>query len=229
MKNRSSHIFLFFFTVLFYSCAGNKDRVFIPVNEYKNENNKKITISDIIDTKTVNGIEYMPDWLFMYINGGINKAETINSFQGRYLFIAKNEGNNFNALNKWAENYTVQNNFPIIAASRIENRLVSAATLYPDDEYGDFFETLVKKAFNTEYDGAVIEDSFWIKIIENDTENDSEQFKEKYIFFILTSIEKIQMQEIIRKMTAEAVAVTNSSQKQNAAIKNIQQNFFEGF
>ncbi|MDR2729785.1 MAG: hypothetical protein LBB81_02675 [Treponema sp.] len=215
--------------ILFNSCAGNKDRIFIPANEYKNENDNKLNTNGIIDTQAGNRIENIPDWLFIFLEGGINKAEAINSYRGRYLFIAKNEGSNFNALNKWAENYTIQNNFPMIAASRIERRLISAATLYPDDEYGGFFEIVVKKAFNAEYEGAVIEDSFWIKMIENETENDNAQSGEKYIFYILTSIEKIQMQEIIRKITAEAIDGINPSQKQSAAVKNIQQNFFEEF
>jgi len=227
MNDKSPRIFFLLLLIIIFSCAGNKEKIFIPADNFNTVNENTISLTDIVDTQAGKRIENMPDWLLKYIEGGVNNAETLYSFSGKYLFVAKNENRNFNALKKWEENYTVQNNFPMIAATRIERRLISAATLYPDDEYGEFFENTVKKAYNASYDGAAIEDSFWIKT--NESENDNNSPEEKYIYFILTSIDKGKLYEIIKNITAEAASGIKLNRKQNAAVKNIQQNFFMGF
>lgn len=119
------------------------------------------------------------------------------------------------------------------------------ASLYPDDEYGLFFERLIKNAYNAEYPGAVKEDVFWIKTNfenENNEEFADNVSPEIFMFFILISIDKETMQTIITDMMETTVADLAESAgrrplqrllaialAQTAAVNNLRQVFFEGF
>jgi hypothetical protein len=176
----------------------------------------------------------LPDWLIFYFKGGIAEVEKLDSCKDRYVFIGKNRGANFIALNKWAGNFTVIQDFPRLAADRIEKRLNSTTSLYPDDEYGDFYEMLVKKAFNAEYPDAVKEQTYWIKTaaeVNNaaGAPQGAAAAPENYEFYIFVSMEKNKMQSIIRTMMANTLAAVTPTRAQNAAINRLQQIFFEGF
>jgi len=113
----------------------------------------------------------------------------------------------------------------MLAASRIEKRMYLTASLYPDDEYGAFYETMIHNAYKAEYSDAVKEDYYWIKI-KSDKEED---ISENYMFFLLITIEKNIMQSIIKDMiakTSEAVILTN---RQNSSVNKLRNTFFEGF
>lgn len=196
----------------------------MPDPDYIDINNISLMLGDITETKDGAGNVDVPDWLIAYILGGIDEVEKIDSYFGKYCFIAENEGGNFGALNKWADNYSEVQDFPRLAAARIERRLISAAELYPDDEYGSFYETLVKKAFSAEYAGALIEDIYWIKI-----RRDHEYNEEVYDFFILISIDRMFMRTIIGNMMAETLAEVTPARAQFTAIRRLQQNFYTGF
>ncbi|GHV96037.1 hypothetical protein AGMMS50293_23570 [Spirochaetia bacterium] len=181
----------------------------------------------------------MPEWVNQFLRGGIPGLEAIGAYQNRYVFVGKNKGNNFSALQQWAENFSPVQDFPRLAAARIEHRLISAASLYPDDEYGDYFEFLIKSASDAEYAGALKEESFWIKQrVEHKTETaDSEEtdqsgpplVEEVYEFFVLISIDKTILQTRIREFMAGIKPAVPPSRAQKAAINRVQQIFFEGF
>ena len=234
---------IFSITVLIISmivlgtCIGQKNAISFPVPgpaEMIVESFKEIDIDSIIESKDGHGTIYLPDWLSAFISGGIAKAEELSLYHNKYLFIGINTGNNFAALSKWAENFTVVHNFPRLAAARIEKRLISEGSLYPDDEYGLFFETLIKRAFNAEYPGAVKEETYWIKILANNETGNAEEniaagSQELYDFFILISIDKSALRNIINGMMSGTVEAVDKTRAQNASIRRIQQIFFEGF
>jgi hypothetical protein len=173
----------------------------------------------------------MPPWVSRYLSGGISELETMEAYSGKYVFMGQNRGNNFNALNQWIDMFNPAQDFPRLAAARIEKRLIAGASLYPDDEYGQYFEALVKNASDAEYPGAVKEDSYWIKpSINTQAENQMPYAEQEiYDFFILISIDKIALQNRIRELMAAIVTKVPPTRDQNAAINRIQQLFFEGF
>jgi len=233
MKNNKLAAVFFLCVIIIGACVGQNNLISYPTPEYfKNDNvEDSIMINDITETKEGAGVVRLPVWLTAFINGGIEEAEKMDIYSGRYLFIGKQEGINFDVMNKWTRNYTVKQDFPRLAAARIEKRMISTAALYPDDEYGLFYETTVKKAYNGEYIGAAIEDTYWIKTkVYNDGDIKNENnFLETYKFFVFISIDKTEMQTIIKKMMSEANAAVTSTRAQKAAINRLQQNFFEGF
>jgi len=98
--------------------------------------------------------------------------------------------------------------------------------LYPDDEYGAFYEKLIKKSYDAEYPDAATEDIYWIKKTETSEANG---FQDIYEFFAFTIIDKTIMQDIINKMMEETRETVTPTRAQSNAIANIQLHFFEGF
>jgi len=227
MKRKFLMAFFLFAAVLLCSCAGQGANSYRPVPNYADDviPEKSIFIGDITQTRGGAGYAHLPGWLFAFINGGIEEVEGMDFYRDKYCFIGTNESGNFGALNKWAENYSVAQDFPRLAAVRIEKRLISAAALYPDDEYGSFYEIMVKKAFDAEYAGAFLEDTFWIK----KKGNQSDSSGEAYEFFVFISIDRITMRNILENMMTEKLALVTPTRAQNTAIKRLQQDFFAGF
>jgi len=219
-------IFCFLIIVLL-SCAGQRNRNFIPEPDfsvYKIEN--KIDFGDIVETKNrpASNRNYPPEeslplWLYVFINEGIKETEKIENFNEKYVFISYQSGVNFSALLKWSDNFSAQQDFSKLSAIRIEERLIAGASLFPDDEYGKFFERLVKRAYNTEYNGVVKEETFWFKSSSPDL----------YHFYILFTIDKSVMKMIIEDMMAKSIGNERLTKAQTASVSKIRQSFFEGY
>jgi hypothetical protein len=227
MKKKISSAILSLCALILLSCAGkNAPLVIIPETIDKPEINNLIGIDNIIETMKGPGNGNLPEWLVTLNNGGIDAIEKMDQYYGKYCFIGRNKNTNFEALTKWMENYQETRAFTRLAAVRIENRLNLNIALYPDDEYGAFYEKLVKKSYDAEYPDVVTEDTYWIKKTENSETNG---FYETYEFFTFVSIDKTTMQDIIKKMITDTRAAVTPTRAQNNAINNIQLHFFEGF
>jgi len=226
MKKIFISFICFLYILILFSCAGNKRAAFVPVpdDRYFRREEKTITTRNITETKDGRNL---PVWLRAFINGGIEEVEKINSLNGKYVFVGYNEGLNFNALNMWAGNFTAARDTTNLAAERIERRMISSSVLYPDNEYGFFFETMVKSAYKTAYPQAVKEDIFWIKTIDSD--NTEAVRREVYNFFILITIDKTVMQDIIVNIMDEANSAVTPAAAQKNSINRLRQNFFERF
>jgi hypothetical protein len=203
----------------------------VPDSEYfKSER----TIEVGIITETKDGGSRLPAWLSAYLSGGIEAVERIERYSGKYMFVGNSEGLNFTAMEKWTENYSPVRDFAILAASRIEKRMIANISFYPDDEYGPFFENMIKKAYSAVYPGVVKEDSYWIKTVKN--EGGEPEENGAYIFFVLVSIDKMTMQTVITNMITESIVpvtpagpVSSVVMAQRGAVNRLRQNFFEGF
>jgi len=224
MKLKTCVIFLFI--ILMASCIVQREVLYIHEPDFSiYESMNVFDAGNIIETKNGAGSSRMPAWLAAYIAGGIEEVEKLDSYNGKYVFIAVNESGVFNILEKWTENFTVLYDFSLLAASRIEKRMILSSSLYPDDEYGMFFETFVKNAYNAEYPGVVKEDASWVRTIKYDYAEP----RTVYMFFILISIDKTVMQNIVRNiMTRTAASVTMTNAQRNS-INRLRQNIFEGF
>jgi len=88
---------------------------------------------------------------------------------------------------------------------------------------------MVKKAYNAGYNGASLEDTYWIKLKADQNEQDEMNVSEVYDFFVFISIDKKIMQNIIMQMMTDVQAAVTVSRAQNNAINRLQQTFFEGF
>ena len=213
---------------LFSSCFGQRNRrtaiVPIPDTEFF-DFTLPIKMEDILETKDGAGSRIMPAWLRSYIIGGIQELEKMAVYNSKYSFVARSEGLNFTAMEKWAENFSPIRDTTMLVARRIENKLISSASLYPDDEYGVFYERMIGNAYGSVYSGTVKEDTYWIRMRVDNEEGSSEL----YVFFVLISIDKTVLQEVIPNMITRSIPSGNIPANQRNAIDRLQRNFFEGF
>ncbi|MDR1277429.1 MAG: hypothetical protein LBK02_01615 [Treponema sp.] len=168
----------------------------------------------------------IPEWLSGFLLQGSRGLEEMEIYRNSYVFVGINQGTNFKALGHWAEGFTAAQDFPRLAAVRIEERLLGAAALYPDDEYGEFFETLVKKSSDAVYTGAVKEDSFWIL---RRYDEDAASVGERYEFFVLVTIAKSEFQAQVHAIMEDIHTSVPPTRDQAAAINRIKETFFDLF
>ena len=225
-------------SILFTACVGqDKKIIFRPDTAINPLEPSRIFDSwEIIKTQNSQS-RSIPDWVRCHIDNDINEVEASDSFSGKYIFIGENGGSNFNALQQWANGFTVEQDLPRLVTKRAERRLVSSASLYPDDEYGEFFEFFIREVSNGEYLKAAKEQSFWLKRkittssaeTDDDTESNSAVVVERYAFLVLVSIDKETLQKQIQGIMTGIKTKTPPTRDQASAIAKIKNNFFEGF
>ena len=230
---------MFFF--VFASCAGQHSKViFRPENgqDQKQEQTDPLESWQIIESQNGTGDTGIPGWVRQYYDGDISGIESSEPYAGKYVFVGDNRGENFNALQRWANGFTAAQDLPGLVAQRVEQRLISQASLYPDDEYGEFFVTMIRNISDGEYSGAEKDQTFWIKrkviVVNEEIEIDAEYpraqtIAERYEFQVLLSIDREILQRQIREIMNAAKASSTATREQAAAINRVQQNFFEGF
>jgi hypothetical protein len=195
----------------------------------------------IIESQNGPGEAGIPAWVRLYLSGGLREVETLDAYLGKYVFVGENQGSTLTTLQQWADGFAAAQDLPRLIAQRVEQRFVASAVLYPDDEYGEYFENTIKKISDAEYQGAVKEQTFWIKrqrCVEEDIEDyvdddfDMPQIDidfEHYNFLILISIDKETLQKKIRELMTAVKTSTAPTKEQTQAINKIRNNFFEGF
>jgi len=229
-KKRPYAVFSLFILILF-SCAAQNNIFFPAPDKSIDEGGKSIEIGSITESRDMDKEPYLPDWLSAYFAGGIEEAEKLEAYAGKYLFITANDGENFAALSKWADNFSVEYDFPMLAAARIDKRMNVSSLMYPDDEYGAFYETFVKNAYSGEYRGAVKEDAYWIKtrVSGNNGAAESAALTEMFIFFVLISVDEQDMQAVVYNLFSQSLASLAPTRVQTVSINRLRINFFEGF
>jgi hypothetical protein len=234
--------------LVFYSCAGQEKMVFLPEPDPVHEQTDILESGEI--TESQNGTVPLPEWVSRFQRGrfqksrfqnnGIRQAEAMSAYWGKYIFISANRGTSLSALSQWAAEFTVAQDFPRLVVQRIENRFFAAASLYPDDEYGEFFEAMIKNASNAEYPEAVKEESFWIKWRisgsgenapnpDETAETENAAPREIYEFLVLISIDKNRLQSRIQELLANTQTGVPPTRDQAVSINRIRQRFFEDF
>jgi hypothetical protein len=238
---KKNKIILLLPILFFTACASEKKPVIFlpdPAQDKLQEQTGSPDSWEIINSQNGSPEKGIPAWLRSYLDKGIQEIESMDVYNGKYVFVGENQGNNINVLQQWANGFTTAQDLPRLIVQRVEKRLVASATLYPDDEYGEYFAYLIKKVSDGEYPGADKEQTFWIrqKKIPNRVENDEDSEVppanddlERYEIFVLITIKKESLQEMIKKIMADIKTNTAPTRQQRAAISNINQTFFEGF
>jgi hypothetical protein len=231
---------------LFTACtSSSKKIIFIPdpVQNNQQEQSGSSGSWQIIESQNGPGENGIPAWVRSYLDGGVRGIEALDTYHDKYVFIGKNRGDNFNALQQWANGFTVAQDLPRLIVRRVERRLVATAVLYPDDEYGEYYAYMIKRVSDEEYPGAVKEYVFWTKQTripseaeieetadpETLTENVIVDYADRYEFLILFTIDKDAFQAQIQNIMANIKTTTAPTRDQTTAINKIRLTFFEGF
>jgi len=187
------------------------------------------TALNIIDYKNMDIGAPIPVWADLYLLGNASSIESLVEFENHYVFISVNAGTNFYALGRWNAAFSAELDFARLAALRIEKRMLEAAAKYPDDEYGSYFETLIRNASDAEWTGAVRMDDFWIYRSFPDPEDPGAAGVESYDFLILVIIDKETLAGQIRPILNNAVPDTPLTRDQRNAVNRVRERFFDGF
>jgi hypothetical protein len=239
-NNVASFVIVVIFSILFAACAGQQDKIIFRPDTVNNprEPSRIFDTWEIIESQNGKELKDIPEWVRWYIDNEVNEIEVLERFSGKYMFFGKNGGSNFSVLQQWANSFTVEQDLPRLITQRVERRLVFSASLYPDDEYGEYFEFLIREISNGEFLGAVKEQTFWLKrIVVNsaedddsiDTQSNPDTGQEQYEFFVLISVDKETLQRQIQGIITNIKTKIPPTKAQAVAVAKIKDTFFEGF
>jgi hypothetical protein len=169
-----------------------------------------------------------PAWVEYYLAGNIAAVEALEEYQGRYVFVARNRGTNFRALEQWLRGFSAELDFARLAAIRIEKRFTQAAGGFPDTVFGRYFESLIRAASDASWEGAVREDDFWLKGSYQGPEGNAES-GESYDFMILLTVDKNLLASQIEPLLFDVKPQAPMSKDQLAAVNRVREYFFEEF
>jgi hypothetical protein len=216
--------------LFFSACGGGPQKIIIkPDASEKAPGLQSGSAGRILDYQDANSGGPIPEWAGRYLEGGNRAVEGLDAYRGSYVFVGSSRGSNFKALGHWAGGFSAEQDFPRLAALRMEARLTGAAALYPDDEYGEFFEALVKKASDAAYTGAVKESTFWIFRQYRQGDEEDAPIREQYEFLVLTLIEKSSFQAQARALMGGIRTTVPPTREQAVAINRIKETFFDDF
>jgi len=209
--------------VFFFACitdSGRKPYELPPISE----ETKIPRTFTILDYKNKDSGNAIPEWVNSYLDSGLRGVETLKAYQDSYAFVKKNEGNHFNALQLWKANFSAELDFPRLAAARIEARF---SVPYPDEEYGAFYEGLIRAASDATWTGAATKDDFWLRKKYHPNETEGEQ--ENWEFLILVTMEKSIFSSQLKTVFEKINPSPPPDQNQIAAINLVKDHFFEKF
>ena len=238
-NNSASFLIAVFLSILFAACAAPQKKVIFRPDNVNNPQkpSRPFDSWEIIESQNRDGS--IPEWARLYFDNAVDEIEAMGRFSGKYIFIGENGGGNFSALQQWANGFTVEQDLPRLVTRRVEHRLVATASLYPDDEYGEYYEFLIREVSNAEFLKAEKEQTFWLKrkITADSAETDGiidsqpnqDAARERYEFLVLVSIDRETLQKQIRGIMANIKTKIPPTKDQAASIAKIKNNFFEGF
>jgi hypothetical protein len=203
-----------------------------PVPEYRQQN----SIIEVIDHEnitrdsggTIVSEDDMPQWVIRYINTGITGIETLPEYEESYVFVGKQTGNNLASLKLWANGFSVDRDFPRLVAARVQARFSAFARGNPGEEFGRYFEGVIKNLSDTTFTRAHRESSFWIKK-RNFGDDGLTPVGESYEYFILIGIGKEALEEQINLLLITTRPEIPPTRDQSAAAMRLRLNFYEGF
>ncbi|MDR1597204.1 MAG: hypothetical protein LBR99_05815 [Treponema sp.] len=219
---------------LFTGCFTGSPSVILlgPVPEYREQN----SIIEVIDHEnitrdgegTIVSEDNMPQWVALYISTGITGIETLPEYKDSYVFVGKQAGNNLASLKLWADGFSVDRDFPRMVSARVQARFSGFARGNPGEEFGLYFEAVIKNLSDTTFSKARRESSFWIKkrIFGDDGLT---PVGESYEYFILIRIDREALEEQINLFLITTHPEIPPTRDQTAAATRLRLNFYEGF
>jgi len=231
--------------LLFGSCVSEASRQIIIPPEVSQITQGPLPYA-ITDHKNKTGGGGIPEWVNLALASGERGVETLDAFTGRFVFVARNQANNFGALNLWKDGFSAELDFPRLAAARIEARF-SYAVPNPDVSYGAFFETMIRAASDFPWTGAIRVDDFWTLrkfqsdeepggdagedfISEGNAASDSNgQETENWEMLILVTIERTLFASQFDQIFQNVNPSPPPSRDQRTTINRVKDRFFEGF
>jgi hypothetical protein len=190
-----------------------------PAPAYEERN----SIAEILEHE-----EDMPEWAIRYIRAGSAGVEALPDYADRYVFVGSQNGNTLEPLRLWDAGFSVERDFPRLVSARMQKRFIADSNGNPGEEYGRYFEAVIKNASDAAFEGASRESSCWIKkrIFAEDGVSPVEDV---YEYLIMTFIDKETLRRQINMLLITTRPDKPPTREQSAASMRLRLNFFEGF
>lgn len=182
---------------------------------------------EVLDHKSM-GLGDIPEWVMVYINEGVTGVEALSRYKDKFVFIGEDSGTNLNALRQWSTGFTVAQDLSRLVSTRVQAKFAGAAAGSPDDEYGRYFENVVKSASDATYSGARKETDFWI-LKRYFKEDGKTVDREVYDYYVLVSIDQATLKRQIDAVLNGVKPDRPLSREQQTAVDRVKESFYEGF
>ncbi len=183
---------------------------------------------DVLDHKTMALGQDIPEWVVTYIGDGVTAVEAIDKYKEKFVFVGEDSGTNLNALRQWSTGFTVAQDLARLVSSRVQAKFAGAAAGSPDDEYGRYFENVVKSASDASYTGARKETDFWI--LKRYFKDDGKTVdREVYDYYVLVTIDKAILQKQLNDVLNGVKPDKPLTKEQQTAVERVKESFYEGF
>lgn len=189
---------------------------------------KKGPAYEVIDHKTMAIGGDIPAWVATYIEGGAQAVESLDAYKEKYVFVGEDSGANLPALRLWVQNFNIAQDLAQMVSLRVKTKFAGAAAGSPDDEFGRYFENVVKNTSEASFSGARKETDFWVqkRFFKEDGKTVD---REAYDVYVLVSIDKESLKNQIQAVLDGTAADTPPSKEQQTAIDRVKESFYEGF
>lgn len=194
----------------------------------KLDEKKAVVKFDVIEHKASAIGGDIPEWVTVYIYDGNSGVEGMDRYKEKFVFIGEDSGTNLNALRLWAQGFNVAQDLARLISMRVQAKFAGAAAGSPDDEYGRYFENVVKSASDATYSGARKETDFWI--LKRYFKDDGKTVdREVYDYYVLVSIDQATLKQQIEAVLNGVKPDRPLTKEQQTAVDRVKESFYEGF
>jgi hypothetical protein len=193
------------------------------------EQPKKVSAANAVPTFQVIDHKYAaagrdwPEWVF----AEPMDLEKQEQYKDLYLFKFEEEGANLDATKTWANNFSVGSEISKIVSTRVQQKFAGAQA-GDKDKLGAYFENVVKLVSEATYSGAKKVSDYWVykRYFKDDGKTED---KKMYAYYLLYSIPKATLQELINQRLKEAGQTVKPTPEQTTAMDRVKESFYEGF
>lgn len=182
----------------------------------------------VVDHKAMAIGGNIPEWVEIYIADGMTGVEAMEKYKDKYVFVGEDSGTNLGALRLWAQGFNVAQDLARLVSQRVQVKFAGAAAGSPDDEFGRYFENVVKNSSDATFSGARKETDYWI-LKRYFKEDGVTTDREVYDYYVLVSIDKKTLQSQIDAVLNGTKVDKPLTKEQQTAVDRVKESFYEGF
>jgi hypothetical protein len=190
---------------------------------------KKISTANVAPTFKVIDHKYAaagrewPEWVFQETFD----LERMDQYKDMYLFKFEEEGQNLDSVKTWTNNFSAASEIAKVVSTKVQQKFAGAQA-GDKDKLGVYFENVVKLVSEANYSGAKKVSDYWV--LKSYFKDDGVSEKErKYAYYLLFSIPKATLQELINQKIKEAGQAVKATAEQATAMDRVKESFYEGF
>ena len=177
--------------------------------------------TEVLDHKGASlGKSALPEWIDAYIDFGAAGVEELAKFQDQYCFIAEYHAENLDAGLAWVKGFEVPQLIARQIQLKVESIFVGAAVGAPEDDYGTYFENVVKSTTDVSFSGAKLVQDYWVLVRTYDPDIKN-TYNDTYQIYVLYTMPKAMLDKQLNNEIDKAMDDGEMSESQKEAFKNV--------